>query len=163
MEIIITENQHSSLKNNLIDVINRFGIGGGIKTVGSFKVLLKIIGKETLYDILLQQGFNPVSKIVTSRFDVPREFHYLDIYRSVPSFLNQWGAMFLFTIDNKDYLYQDQNGLKIFIGDYDHLIDDPDQDGIIDEDIFQDLILKPLGLKGLNIGKVIDLYYTEED
>ena len=48
MEIIITENQHSSLKNNLIDVINRFGIGGGIKTVGSFKVLLKIIGKETL-------------------------------------------------------------------------------------------------------------------
>ena len=154
---------HSSLKNNLIDVINRFGIGGGIKTVGSFKVLLKIIGKETLYDILLQQGFNPVSKIVTSRFDVPREFHYLDIYRSVPSFLNQWGAMFLFTIDNKHYLYQDQNGLKIFIGEYDDLIDDSDQDGIIDEDIFQDLILNPLGLKGLNIGKVIDLYYTDED
>jgi len=163
MEIIITENQHSSLKNNLIDVINRFGIGGGIKTVGSFKVLLKIIGKETLYDILLQHGFDPVSKIVTSRFDVPREFHYLDIYRSVPSFLNQWGAMFLFTIDNKHYLYQDQNGLKIFIGEYDDLIDDPEQDGIIDGDDFQDLILKPLGLKGLNIGKVIDLYYTEED
>ena len=45
----------------------------------------------------------------------------------------------------------------------DDLIDDPEQDGIIDEDIFQDLILKPLGLKGINIGKVIDLYYTEED
>ena len=163
MEIIITENQHSSLKNNLIDVINRFGIGGGIKTVGSFKVLLKIIGKETLYDILQQHGFDPVFKIVTSRFDVPREFrNYLDIYRSVPSFLNQWGAMFLFTIDNKHYLYQDQNRLNIFIGEYDNVID-PEQDGIIDEDIFQDLILKPLGLKGLNIGKVIDLYYTEED
>ena len=78
-------------------------------------------------------------------------------------FLNQWGPMFLFTIDNKYYLYQDQNRFKIFIGEYDDLIDDPDQDGIIDEDIFQDLILKPLGLKGLNIGKVIDLYYTEED
>ena len=163
MEIIITENQHSSLKNNLIDVINRFGIGAGIKTVGSFKVLLKIIGKESLYDILQQHGFDPVFKIVTSRFDVPREFHYLDIYRSVPSFLNQWGAMFLFTIDNKDYLYQDQRWSNIFIGEYDDLIDDPEQDGIIDEDIFQDLILKPLGLKGLNIGKVIDLYYTEED
>jgi hypothetical protein len=163
MEIIITENQHSSLKNNLIDVINRFGIGAGIKTVGSFKVLLQIIGKESLYDILQQHGFDPVFKIVTSRFDVPREFHYLDIYRSVPSFLNQWGAMFLFTIDNKDYLYQDQRWSNIFIGEYDDLIDDPEQDGIIDEDIFQDLILKPLGLKGLNIGKVIDLYYTEED
>ena len=156
MKIIITENQHSSLKNNLIDVINRFGISSGIKTVGSFKVLLKIIGKETLYDILKQHGFDPVFKIVTSRFDVPREFNYLDIYRSVPSFLNQWGPMFLFTIDNKHYLYQDQNGLKIFIGEY-------DENGIIDEDDFQDSILNPLGLKGINIGKVIDLYYTEED
>jgi hypothetical protein len=71
--------------------------------------------------------------------------------------------MFLFMIDNKHYLYQDQNGLKIFIGEYDDLIDDPEQDGIIDEDIFQDLILNPLGLKGIDIGKVIDLYYTEED
>jgi len=170
MKIIITENQHSSLKNNLIDVINRFGIGAGIKTVGSFKVLLKIIGKETLYDILKQLGFDPVFKIVTSKFDVPRELYYLKIYSSVlsikekiSSFLNHWGPMFLFTIDNKNYLYQDQNGLKIFIGEYDDLIDDPEQDGIIDEDIFQDLILNPLGLKGIDIGKVIDLYYTEED
>ena len=162
MKIIITENQHSSLKNNLIDVINRFGISSGIKTVGSFKVLLKIIGKETLYDILKQHGFDPVFKIVTSRFDVPREFNYLDIYRSVPSFLNQWGPMFLFMIDNKHYLYQDQNRVNVFIGEYDDVID-PEQDGIIDEDDFQDSILNPLGLKGLNIGKVIDFYYTEED
>ena len=35
--------------------------------------------------------------------------------------------------------------------------------GKLREDIFQDLILNPLGLKGLNIGKVIDLYYTDED
>ena len=163
MKIILTENQHSSLKNNLMEVINRFGIDAGIKAVGSFNTLLKIIGKESLYDVLLQHGFDPVFKIVTSRFEVPRELYYLKIYSSLSGFLNQWGPMFLFTIDNKHYLYQDQNGLKIFIGDYDHLIDDPDQDGIIDEDIFQDLILKPLGLKGLNIGKVIDLYYTEED
>ena len=163
MKIILTENQHSSLKNNLMEVINRFGIDAGIKAVGSFNTLLKIIGKESLYDVLIQHGFDPVFKIVTSRFEVPRELYYLKIYSSLSGFLNHWGPMFLFTIDNKDYLYQDQNGLKIFIGDYDHLIDDPDQDGIIDEDIFQDLILKPLGLKGLNIGKVIDLYYTEED
>ena len=70
--------------------------------------------------------------------------------------------MFLFTIDNKHYLYQDQNRLNIFIGEYDNVID-PEQEGIIYGDDFQDLILKPLGLKGLNIGKVIDLYYTEED
>jgi len=163
MKIILTENQHSSLKNNLMEVINRFGIDAGIKAVGSFNTLLKIIGKESLYDVLIQHGFDPVFKIVTSRFEVPRELYYLKIYSSLSGFLNHWCPMFLFTIDNKDYLYQDQNGLKIFIGDYDHLIDDPDQDGIIDEDIFQDLILKPLGLKGLNIGKVIDLYYTEED
>ena len=163
MKIILTENQHISLKNNLMEVINRFGVGAGIKAVGSFNVLLKIIGKETLYDILVQHGFDPVFKIVTSRFDVPRELYYLKIYSSLSGFLNQWGPMFLFTIDNKHYLYQDQNGLKIFIGEYDDLIDDSDQDGIIDEDIFQDLILNPLGLKGLNIGKVIDLYYTDED
>ena len=162
MKIILTENQHSSLKNNLMEVINRFGIDAGIKAVGSFNTLLKIIGKESLYDVLLQHGFDPVFKIVTSRFDVPREFHYLDIYRSVPSFLNQWGAMFLFTIDNKHYLYQDQNRPNIFIGEYDNVID-PEQEGIIYGDDFQDLILKPLGLKGLNIGKVIDLYYTDED
>ena len=146
-----------------MEVINRFGIDAGIKAVGSFNTLLKIIGKESLYDVLLQHGFDPVFKIVTSRFEVPRELYYLKIYSSLSGFLNHWGPMFLFTIDNKDYLYQDQNGLKIFIGEYDDLIDDSDQDGIIDEDIFQDLILKPLGLKGLNIGKVIDLYYTEED
>lgn len=163
MKIILTENQHSSLKNNLMEVINRFGIDAGIKAVGSFNTLLKIIGKESLYDVLIQHGFDPVFKIVTSRFEVPRELYYLKIYSSLSGFLNHWGPMFLFTIDNKDYLYQDQNGLKIFIGEYDDLIDDPNQDGIIDEDIFQDLILKPLGLKGLNIGKVIDLYYTEED
>jgi hypothetical protein len=146
-----------------MEVINRFGIDAGIKAVGSFNTLLKIIGKESLYDVLIQHGFDPVFKIVTSRFEVPRELYYLKIYSSLSGFLNHWGPMFLFTIDNKDYLYQDKNGLKIFIGEYDDLIDDPDQDGIIDEDIFQDLILKPLGLKGLNIGKVIDLYYTEED
>ena len=163
MKIILTENQHSSLKNNLMEVINRFGIDAGIKAVGSFNTLLKIIGKESLYDVLIQHGFDPVFKIVTSRFDVPRELYYLKIYSSLSSFLNHWGPMFLFTIDNKHYLYQNQNGLNIFIGEYDDLIDDPEQDGIIDEDIFQDLILKPLGLKGINIGKVIDLYYTEED
>jgi hypothetical protein len=155
MKIIITENQHSSLKNNLMEVINRFGVDAGIKAVGSFNTLLKIIGKESLYDVLLQHGFDPVFKIVTSRFDVPREFFYLNIYSSLSSFLNNWGPMFLFTIDNKHYLYQDQVGKRVTLG--------LEQDGIIDEDIFQDLILKPLGLKGLNIGKVIDLYYTEED
>jgi hypothetical protein len=155
MKIIITENQHSSLKNNLMEVINRFGVDAGIKAVGSFNTLLKIIGKESLYDVLLQHGFDPVFKIVTSRFDVPREFFYLNIYSSLSSFLNNWGPMFLFTIDNKHYLYQDQVGKRVTLG--------LEQDGIIDEDIFQDLILKPLGLKGINIGKVIDLYYTEED
>ena len=145
-----------------MEVINRFGIDAGIKAVGSFNTLLKIIGKESLYDVLLQHGFDPVFKIVTSQFDVPRELQQ-GFTEDLTGFLNQWGPMFLFTIDNKYYLYQDQNRFKIFIGEYDDLIDDPDQDGIIDEDIFQDLILKPLGLKGLNIGKVIDLYYTEED
>lgn len=163
MKIILTENQHSSLKNNLMEVINRFGIDAGIKAVGSFNTLLKIIGKESLYDVLLQHGFDPVFKIVTSRFEIPRELYYLKIYSSLSGFLNHWGPMFLFTIDNKHYLYQDQRWSNIFIGEYDDLIDDPEQDGVIDEDIFQDLILKPLGLKGLNIGKVIDLYYTEED
>jgi hypothetical protein len=131
-----------------------------MKAVGSFDRLVNIIGKETVYSILVQNGFDPVNKVkmVQSRFDVPRgffesPFDYISVV-GINTLLNRFGPMFLFMINNKYYLYQDQHKEKLFIAEY---------DGLISEEDFQNYILNHIGLKGLDIGKVIDLYYTEED
>jgi hypothetical protein len=160
MKIIITESQNESLKNNLMKIINRSGFDAAIKTVGSFDRLVKMIGKETVYSILVKHGFDPVNKLkmVQSRFDVPigffnERFGYISVV-GINTLLNRFGPMFLFMLNNKYYLYQDQYKENLFVGEY---------DGLISEEDFQNYILNPLGLKGLDIGKVIDLYYTEED
>jgi hypothetical protein len=158
MKIIITESQNESLKNNLMKVINRSGFDVAIKSVGSFNRLVKILGKETLYSILTQHGFDPVNniEIIQSQFDVPEVF-LGDRFISrvgVNELLNNYGPMFLFILDNNHYLYQNQNKQNLFVGKH---------DGVIPEESFQYHILYPLGLKGLDIGKVIDLYYTDEN
>ena len=160
MKIIITESQNESLKNNLMKLINRSGFDAAMKAVGSFDRLVNIIGKETVYSILVQHGFDPMNKVkmVQSRFDVPRgffesPFDYISVV-GINTLLNRFGPMFLFMINNKYYLYQDQHREKLFIAEY---------DGLISEEDFQNYILNHIGLKGLDIGKVIDLYYTEED
>jgi hypothetical protein len=160
MKIIITESQNESLKNNLMKLINRSGFVATMKAVGSFDRLVNIIGKETVYSILVKHGFDPVNKVkmVQSRFDVPRgffesPFDYISVV-GINTLLNRFGPMFLFMINNKYYLYQDQHREKLFIAEY---------DGLISEEDFQNYILNHIGLKGLDIGKVIDLYYTEED
>jgi hypothetical protein len=160
MKIIITESQNESLKNSLMKLINRSGFDAAMKAVGSFDRLVNIIGKETVYSILVQNGFDPVNKVkmVQSRFDVPRgffesPFDYISVV-GINTLLNRFGPMFLFMINNKYYLYQDQHKEKLFIAEY---------DGLISEEDFQNYILNHIGLKGLDIGKVIDLYYTEED
>jgi hypothetical protein len=141
-------------------LINRSGFDAAMKAVGSFDRLVNIIGKETVYSILVQNGFDPVNKVkmVQSRFDVPRgffesPFDYISVV-GINTLLNRFGPMFLFMINNKYYLYQDQHKEKLFIAEY---------DGLISEEDFQNYILNHIGLKGLDIGKVIDLYYTEED
>jgi hypothetical protein len=119
-----------------------------------------MIGKETVYSILVKHGFDPVNKLkmVQSRFDVPigffnERFGYISVV-GINTLLNRFGPMFLFMLNNKYYLYQDQYKENLFVGEY---------DGLISEEDFQNYILNPLGLKGLDIGKVIELYYTEED
>jgi hypothetical protein len=160
MKIIITESQNESLKNNLMKVINRSGFDVAVKVVGSFNRLVKILGKETLYSILTQHGFDPVNniEIIQSRFDVPSDFfrdHFSFIsVVGINNLLNSYGPMFLFILDNKHYLYQDQHRENLFVSKH---------DGVIQEEDFQNSILYPLGLKGLDIGKVIDLYYTDEN
>ena len=141
-------------------LINRSGFVAAMKAVGSFDRLVNIIGKETVYSILVKHGFDPVNKVkmVQSRFDVPRgffesPFDYISVV-GINTLLNRFGPMFLFMINNKYYLYQDQHREKLFIAEY---------DGLISEEDFQNYILNHIGLKGLDIGKVIDLYYTEED
>jgi len=160
MKIIITESQNESLKNNLMKLINRSGFDAAMKAVGSFDRLVNIIGKETVYSILVQHGFDPVNKVkmVQSRFDVPRgffeqQFGYISVV-GINTLLNRFGPMFLIMINNKYYLYQDQHRENLFVAEY---------DGLISEEDFQNYILNHIGLKGLDIGKVIDLYYTEED
>ena len=156
MKIIITESQKESLKNSLIKLIDRSGFDGGIKAVGSFGRLLKIIGKETLYTILVQHGFDPINKvkIVQHSLDVPRNFFGSISHSGINNLLNNYGPMFLLMIDNKYYIYQDQGKENLFFGEF---------DGVIPEETFQNSVLYPLGLKGLDIGKVIDLYYSDED
>jgi len=161
MKIIITESQKESLKINLMKIINRSGFDAGVKAVGSFDRLVNILGKETVYSILVQHGFDPVNKVkmVQSRFDIPNsffnDFGFLKMM-GVNHLLNRFGPMFLFMINNRYYLYQDQgnDNEKLFIREYDDVV--PEED-------FQNYILNHIGLKGLDIGKVIDLYYTEED
>lgn len=156
MKIIITESQNESLKNNLMKLINRSGFDAAMKAVGSFDRLLKIIGKETLYTILVQHGFDPVNKvkIITSSIFVPRNFFDRISHSGINNLLNNYGPMFLLMIDNKYYIYQDQGKENLFFGEF---------DGVIPEETFQNSVLYPLGLKGLDIGKVIDLYYSDED
>jgi len=43
MKILITENQKESLKNNLMDIINKFGFTTAAKAVGTRENLIKIL------------------------------------------------------------------------------------------------------------------------
>jgi len=156
MKIIITESQNESLKNNLMKLINRSGFDAAMKAVGSFDRLVNLLGKETVYPILVQHGFDPINKvkIITSSIFVPRNFFDRISHSGINNLLNKYGPMFLLMIDNEYYIYQDQGKENLFFGEF---------DGVIPEETFQNSVLYPRGLSGINIGKVIDLYYTEED
>lgn len=157
MKIIITENQNDKLKKNLINIINRSGFNAGIKAVGTFNNLFRIIGKDALYDVLVTHNFDPDDIVmVTSYRDVPDDFYrWAGLkQKDVMENLNNWGPMFLVTIGDGTFLYQEQPTNPIRVKPYfKH-----QYGGFITEE----KIMKHAGLEGITIKDVIDIYFTEE-
>lgn len=81
MKIIITENQHNSLKNKLTKLINSSGFIIGVKSVGGLKNLVKI-----LYDGDYDLFFNDILDDLISNTH-RRGHHYYLFYCNISVFL----------------------------------------------------------------------------
>lgn len=126
MKIIITESQYHIIKEDL----NK-----------NKKFLINIMGVDLTDKI----------QMVTSMYDVPREFEEgisLDLIRRM---LNKWGPMYLFNLNGKDYLYQDRSGYDWFI----------DSDGFefVDNEIMEQL---GIGVLGLKFSDIIYTFFKED-
>jgi hypothetical protein len=150
MKITITESQNKSLKNKLMNVINSAGFEMGITVSGSFNNLLNIIGKDNLYDVLVKSGFDP-SKIemITSKYDIPSDFYTDFTWNTLRNLMNYWGPMYLLTIQEDRFLFQQQNNKNFWI------VENIGQ-------VIEPRVLESLSLKGLDVNKVINLYHMEE-
>ena len=149
MKIILTESQNESLKNKLMNVINSAGFEMGITVSGSFNNLLNIIGKDNLYDVLVKSGFDP-SKIemLTSKYDIPSDFYTDFTWNTLRGLMNYWGPMYLLTIQEDRFLFQQQNNKNFWI------VENIGQ-------VIEPRVLESLSLKGLDVNKVIDLYFID--
>jgi hypothetical protein len=150
MKITITESQNKSLKNKLMNVINSAGFEMGITVSGSFNNLLNIIGKDNLYDVLVKSGFDP-SKIemLTSKYDIPSDFYTDFTWNTLRGLMNYWGPMYLLTIQEDRFLFQQQNDKNFWV------VENIGQ-------VIEPRVLESLSLKGLDVNKVINLYHMEE-
>jgi hypothetical protein len=150
MKIILTESQNESLKNKLMNVINSAGFEMGITVSGSFNNLLNIIGKDNLYDVLVKSGFDP-SKIemITSKYDIPSDFYTDFTWNTLRGLMNYWGPMYLLEIQEDRFLFQQQNDKNFWI------VENIGQ-------VIEPRVLESLSLKGLDVNKVINLYFEEE-
>jgi hypothetical protein len=149
MKIILTESQNESLKNKLMNVINSAGFEMGITVSGSFNNLLNIIGKDNLYDVLVKSGFDP-SKIemLTSKYDIPSDFYTDFTWNTLRGLMNYWGPMYLLEIQEDRFLFQQQNDKNFWI------VENIGQ-------VIEPRVLESLSLKGLDVNKVIDLYFID--
>ena len=150
MKIILTESQNESLKNKLMNVIDSAGFEMGITVSGSFNNLLNIIGKDNLHDVLLKSKFD-TSKIemITSKYDIPSDFYTDYRWDTLRGLLNYWGPMYLLTIQEDRFLFQQQNNKNFWI------VENIGQ-------VIEPRVLESLSLKGLDVNKVINLYFEEE-
>lgn len=147
IKIILTESQTESLKDKFMDIINNVGFEMAVKIAGSFNKLLSIIGKDNLYDILVDHKFNPNRiEMITSIRDVPLSF--FGVTPHMLNHLNNWGPMYLLTINGEYHIIQPRSDKNLWIG----------PTGTLNENYY----LERAGLGGLDIGKVIDLYFVEE-
>ena len=89
---------------------------------------------------------------VTSTYDVPMEFDKYTSSKTLNSYLNKYGPMYLFEYDGIKYLYQDRGTHELFI----------DENGNL---YFNNEIPEMLGIDemGLRFSNIIDLYFKEEE
>lgn len=148
--IILTESQNESLKNKLMGIINNRGFEMGITVSGSFKSLLNIIGKDNLYDVLVKSGFDPNQiQMITSKYDIPSDFYTDYRWDTLRNLMNYWGPMYLLTIKEDRFLFQQQNNKNFWI------VENVGQ-------VIESQVLENYSLTGLDVNKVIDLYFEEE-
>jgi hypothetical protein len=100
-------------------------------------------------------GFDFAGRIkqITSSHDVPTEFDEGGISpRTINTWLNYFGPMYLFELDGTKYLYQDRRDFEMFI----------DNEGF---DYTDNEIPEKLGIAilGLNFSDIIDMYFEEEE
>ena len=156
MKIILTESQNESLKNKLMNVIDSAGFEMGVTIAGSFKNLLNIIGKDNLYKVLVESGFNPNKiEMITSTYDIPSDWYSSrgDLLKTaVKLLLNKWGPMYLLIIKGQYHphriLFQPQGDTNFWIIEHNGSMSEEES-------------LETLSLKGLDVNKVIDIYFKE--
>jgi hypothetical protein len=161
MKVLITETQNFRLRDNLVNLIDKRGLKSGIDAVGSIKVLSNIIGKELLYEILVQHGFDPVNDVkrIKNKTDLPVIFKGNTFTWQLNSEI--WGKVYLLIIDNESFLYRKEGFIKGLDGEPITLIGDGRNFDHIR--FFNNNIIKPLGLRVNQIGNVLDLFYNEEE
>lgn len=149
-KIILTESQNESIKNRLMNTINDVGLEKGLEISGSFNNLLRIIGKDNLYNALFKSGFYPNRiEMITSKYDIPSDFYTDYTWNTLRDFMNYWGPMYLLEIQEDRFLFQQQGNKNFWI------VENVGQ-------VMESRVLESLSLTGLDVNKVIDLYYTEE-
>jgi hypothetical protein len=126
MKYIITESQYQSIKESLEK---------------NKKFLIKIMGVDLTDNI----------QMVNSRYDVPTEFDEGISPDLVRRMLNNWGPMYLFNLNGKDYLYQDR-------GEYEWFIDTEGFE-FVDNEIIEKLGVDVLGM---DFSDLIKVFYTED-
>jgi hypothetical protein len=89
---------------------------------------------------------------VTSTYDVKMEFDKYTSSKTINSYLNKYGPMYLFEYDGIKYLYQDRGTHELFI--------DENGNRYFNNEIPEKLGIDEMGLRFLDI---IDLYFKEED
>ena len=90
---------------------------------------------------------------ITSSYDVPKVFFDNVIHpRTINTWLNYFGPMYLFELDGKKYIYQDR-------GDYDFFMDEEGFD-YVDNEISEKLGIDVLGLR---FSDIIKMYFNEEE
>lgn len=126
MKYIITESQYQSIKESLEK---------------NKKFLIKTMGVDLTDNI----------QMVNSRYDVPTEFDEGISPDLVRRMLNNWGPMYLFNLNGKDYLYQDR-------GEYEWFIDTEGFE-FVDNEIIEKLGVDVLGI---DFSDLIKVFYTED-
>ena len=99
-------------------------------------------------------GFDFSGRIqqITSTYDVPMEFDDGISPEMIRQFLNFWGPMYLFELDDIKYLYQDRDDFEWFIDEegYDY----------VDNEIPEKLGIAEMGFR---FSDILDMYFQEEE